>query len=106
MKLPTGKTIFEDKTSLLPEVVARTVLDEMQQKGHVLPSKEQQDWFIKHADVWTRYLHANNSMWKRKLESESGRGRLYLFVGHWAEAFLMDPVGYFEKHPLEELETA
>ena len=78
---PTPSADFERLTGLLPDLVAETVLSRV---GHSL-SDDQVKWFVNHADMWTRWFHANNARWRRSLQSNgnAGRDRLYDFVKHW-----------------------
>ena len=85
----------------MPDVVAETCLGKRQ---HNLTA-DQRAWFVKHADAWTRWFHANDAEWKRSLESEGNRGRdqLYVWVNHWLDAYLLDPERYQKQHPIAAL---
>jgi hypothetical protein len=85
------------KCGLLPDVVAGTCCDRRR-----LPYDDKRAWFIKHVDTWVRWFHANNVKWRRMLDG-GNRDQLYVWVNHWLDAYLLDPVMYQERHPLDVL---
>ena len=89
-KPPTDTGIFERRTSLMPEVIAEQFV------AASGLSDAQVSWFVRHVDLRTRWLHANNPRWKRWLESEGNKGRdqLYVFAEHWASAYRKNPDMY------------
>ena len=98
-KSPTDPKRFQLKTSLLPIVVAETVL---QQEGHEL-TEEQKSWFCQHVDLRARWLHANKRQWKRIFEGWGNYGLdyLYMWSRHWAQAFVQNPTEYMSRHTEE-----
>lgn len=105
---PYDKTHFENKTALLVELIARTVLDEKTKEGNK-PEPDQVEYFVTHSDLWVRWFYANDQTWKRAIDSHKnngnyGRDYVYRFVGHWADAFLKNPADYIAKHPKDKLD--
>lgn len=115
------KEQFGNKTAILVEVIARTCLNDrgvqiipgeemtFAERGNA-PTREQAEYFVRHADLWVRWFYANNQTWKRAIESPKnggnyGRDYCYTFVGHWADAFLKDPTKYIERHTMDALEN-
>jgi hypothetical protein len=108
----TDKTTFEDETCLLIEIIAETVLNErgiiivrdipnVNDVGRVGLNRQQCEQFIKHCDERVRWMDHNNPTWHKKLRSKRGsvgRDYLYIFVNHWTDSFLQNPVEYFERH--------
>ena len=86
------------KCAILPDVVASTCLA---QRQHVLTAG-QVAWFVRHVDTWVRWFHANNAQWRQMLE-RGERDQLYVWTNHWLDAYLLDPVMYQERHPLDVL---
>jgi hypothetical protein len=100
---PTPQKEFEERTSIMPDVVARTCIGRL---DHSL-NAEQVEWFVHHVDVWTRWFHANNAKWRRKLDSRDNAGRdfLYTFAEHWAAAYVLNPIRYQRRHPIGTLQN-
>ena len=90
---------FSRVTSLLPDVVAKTVLDNMLGNNRELPT-EQREYFLNHVTQRTLHLYNTNKRWQQTLRSSSGRDFLYNFVEHWCGAFLKNTVEFIEMHPL------
>lgn len=106
MKKPTSTKVFESRTPLMLDVVITHV---MEQKGIRFPingiTQQQLDNFANHANEWIRWFHANNKQWRKKIESNAGREWLYTFVGHWCDAFKLNPDTYLQRHTLDSLAT-
>ena len=94
----TDPEIFMDRTSLVPEVIAETVLES---KEHNL-SYEDAKWFCRFASWWIRFFHANKPNWRRKLEGKDGRDEAYLWINHWAGAFIHSPKTFRAIHHFDE----
>jgi hypothetical protein len=76
--------------------------------GMVRVTPEQREWFLKHCVERVNYFHKNwkkqevkkhQQSWKN-VDCNAGRDWVYLWVTHWAVAFLQDPVHYIMKHSL------
>jgi hypothetical protein len=94
---PTPRRRFENETSLVLPIVVRTCLDMV---DHAL-TQEEIAWFQSHVDMRVRWLHANDTAWRKILNgpTNKGRDRVYTFVSHWLTAYLPDPETYIVKHP-------
>jgi hypothetical protein len=94
---PTPPRRFEDETSLILSVITETCLNETE---HEL-TQEQIAWFQSHVDIRIRWIHANNTPWRKVLNgpTNNGRDRVYTFVSHWLAAYLLDHETYVAKHP-------
>ena len=118
---PYDKETFSNKTAILVEVIATTCLNERgvqiipgQELAHAdngnPPTREQAEYFVRHADMWVRWFYANDQTWKRAIDSPKrggtyGRDYCHTFVGHWADAFLKDPTQYIQRHPMDRLDS-
>jgi hypothetical protein len=73
---------IEDKTSILPHVVGRTVAEKRGLKG---PEVEK---FAQHVADRTVHLYNHNPTFKKKLHGagDKGRDHLYAFANHWLDA--------------------
>lgn len=103
-KPPTPKLYFEMR-ALCPEIVAASAITDAQARAKKAVSKRDQEWFIKQAETWMRWCHANDRHWLTRLERECDEDRDYVlaFVNHWADAFVQDPKQYKRRHPIESL---
>lgn len=103
-KPPFSKETFENRTALLIEVIAETCLEKRGVNIH--ENNEQVRYFITLADLWVRYLYANDKTWRSKIDSKrdnQSRDWCYMFVGHWADAFVKDRDWFIAHHPLDAL---
>ncbi len=100
MKPAISREAFEEHTPIMPDVIAETVLDRRQ---HNLDA-DAQKWFIEHADLRVRFMFTNDKKWKRRLKGEQCREFTYMFVNHWADAYLKSPALYRERHPNSYME--
>ena len=94
----TSHETFMDRTAIVPEVVAQTVLES---KEHNL-SEEDAKWFCSFSSWWIRWFFANKPNWKKNLESENGRDESYMWIDHWAGAFIHDPKTFRVIHHFDE----
>ena len=101
---PTSRDHFEDY-ALHPIIIARLAIEDVQVRKNQTLTAEQNQEFIQHSDVRLRWMHANNGGWQKRLDRQSNNDRDFIkvFVEHWAEAYLKDPVDYMLKHPLNQL---
>lgn len=99
MKPPTAKGNFRNNAVCF-DMIVRNAIDEY-------PNINQKDreWFCEQSEQWIRYLHANNRLWKNKInrDDETSRDYLIMFANHWALAFNANPEQYKTRHPLELL---
>ena len=100
-KPPTPKGLFENR-ALSPEIVAALAITDAQARAKKAVSDQDQEWFIKQAETWVRWLHANNPQWRNKLDRESNNDRDFVsrFLNHWADAIVRNPSAYKKRHPL------
>lgn len=112
-KPPTAPDVFEDRTSLMLDVVIDTIVERASydhrkatQQEKLPVSDEDMAYFRTHSATWVRWFHANDPKWRRKLNGNGGRDMVYMFVTHWLEAFLNDPDSYRVRHPMESLLSA
>lgn len=99
MKLIT-KQQFEKKVIFLSEIMVETILLEIGNGLRPVTQCEQK-WFIEHVDYRLRYFYSTQEKWKKKLRSEGGRDYAWMFIKHWAEAFIKDIKRYMRHHPVE-----
>jgi hypothetical protein len=73
---------IEDKTSILPHVVGRTVAERRGLKG------VEAEKFAQHVADRTVHLYNHNTTFKKKLHGAGNKGRdhLYMFANHWLDA--------------------
>jgi len=106
---PTSLEEFSDATSLLPDVIATTVIDErgvdLTDPTYVSPASfldhdAATRWFIDHATQRTTFLYDNNARLRKLFKTDQGRDALYAFVEHWLDAYIHNPLDYRRKRPL------
>jgi hypothetical protein len=104
-KPPTPKLYFEMR-ALCPEIAAASAINDAQARARKAVSKRGQEWFIKQAEIWVRWFHANDRRWHTRLERESDEDRdtIFAFLNHWADAFVQDPEQYRRRHSIESLD--
>lgn len=98
---------FADQTSLLPGIVAQTVIAERCPQGtelcdppHVcagLSHAEAVRWFVRDVEHRTLFLFNKNPRFRAVLLRVSGRETLYAFVNHWLDGYLQNPPEYRKK---------
>ena len=117
---PTTLDHFADQTSLVPQAVVETVLEEkgvlpfrrgssiclrMSDPLYMYTHPDKKDfeqavaWFTLHCEQRLIQLWDTNPRIRQKLASESGRDIAYTFVAHWLDAYLDSPPKYRKKHP-------
>jgi len=116
---PTTLEQFRDETSIMPGVVAKTVLEErgILPQGASQQSYRMEDpawnfhnetykdfaagvqWFIAHCEQRIVQLWDINPLFHKKLAGKSGLDITYAFVAHWLEAYLDNPPQYRKRHP-------
>ena len=113
---PTSLDAFMDETSIVPSIIASTVVDERQvmlvdpayagDKG--LNHEQAKAWFVDHVERRTIMLWDNNKRFRKILASKGNNGRdtLYAFVEHWLDAYLDDPLDYRKKYNMRISEAA
>jgi hypothetical protein len=74
--------------TILPCIVAETVLSH---REHSL-TPDQESWFVQHVEDRANHLHP-----KYHFDSNKGRERLYAFVGHWLDCYLLNPESFQNK---------
>ena len=82
---PRRKFDMAEEAALLPNVVADTVLEEIDQCfpfGTEASRREMSDRLADRADR----IYAANASFRQKLRRESGRETLYAFMRHWSSA--------------------
>jgi len=99
---------FVDATSLVPDVISDTVIQEseadfqdppyMGDRG--LSHEDAKVWLGLHCTQRLIFLYENNSRIREQLESDSGRDVAYAFVEHWLMAYLDSPPKYRERKPI------
>ena len=117
MKTPK-KINFEDETSIIPEVVAESVFEELE---HWLGAELPKPW-IDELALRARTIYSHNPRFRARIRRSSGpfgcagRDTLFAFMRHWLGALLMKqdynlfrhlPVTYASGHelPLREPRT-
>lgn len=107
MNKPFDYDEFALVTSIMPDVIARRVLEERQRRGVSLIDVNDDliTHFVEHSDLQVRWLYTNNETWKQKLDSTDNTGRdwVYMWVNQWADEFLKSPVLYRESHEVKLL---
>lgn len=100
-KPPTPRRYFEMR-ALCPEPAASFAITDAQARAKVAIGEQDQAWFIQQAETWVRWLHANNRIWRTRLDRESNDDRDFVlaFLNHWADAFVKDPGTYKHRHPI------
>jgi len=114
---PTSLETFVDETSIVPQAVVETVLEErgiVNEYGCIgrlrmtdpiycgegrLDFKAAVAWFTTHCEQRLVQLWDINPRIQWRFGSESGRDIAYAFVHHWLDAYLDSPPKYREKHP-------
>lgn len=100
-KPPTPVEQFQDETSVMPEVIAQTVLMDERRVWYDL-SEQDREWFLNHVSRRLRHMDANVDTFHAKLRTGDnwGRDACYMWVRHWADAYIDGPADYKKKHPL------
>jgi len=115
---PTTLDHFMDQTSIVPQAVVVTVLEEQGTCGdyrtrgrlrmtdpHYMHGQGHHDfeaavaWFTTHCEQRLVQLWDINPRMRQKLSSDSGRDIAYAFVIHWLDAYLDCPPKYRKAHP-------
>ena len=98
---------FADKTSIVPEILVETALEE---RGRANPALEDIDGkltekFAEHAAQWIVWFYENNDQWKEKVDSDGSEGLnwVYMWVSHWIDSFIKNPEKYLDEHKIEEI---
>lgn len=104
---PTSLEAFAEATSLLPGVIAQTVITERCPRGtelcdppyafagdEGLEHEASAAWFISHVERRTIFLWDVNPRIQDILRSDAGRDVLNAFVNHWLDAYMNNQPEY------------
>jgi hypothetical protein len=76
--------IMEKKTALMPDVIAETVVQEVERflRADLPPD------FAERLEAKARYLYGRHRHFTKVLKRQSGRDSLYMFMRHWTAGWL------------------
>jgi len=106
---PTSLEEFSDATSLLPDVIATTVIEERGVNltdplyvsvDRFLDHAAATKWFVDHVTQRVVFLYDSNVRLRKLFRSNKGRDALYAFTQHWLDAYVHNPPDFRKKRPL------
>ena len=108
----TSLDAFADATSLLPGIIAQTVVTERCLRGNELcdppyafvgdggfDHEASAAWFVAHVERRSVFLFDVNPRIRESLKGEAGKVVLYAFVDHWLDSYMDNRPEYRKRFP-------